>query len=244
MAHRTLSQPAGLANPNGCADTLAQAYQEVLTVIVRLRADRYKVENPNSFRSHILSALASAEEDARSKGYNPEDTRLASFAVVAFLDESILNSQNPAFSEWLGRPLQEEMFGVHTAGEIYFRNIERLLKRGDSQALADLLEIYELCLLLGFRGRHSAGDVANLRAITASLTQKIRHIRGSSWPLQPSWTPPPEAARSSRSDPRVRYFFWAAAGSWILAIILFVIYKVVLTSAVSETIVAGSAARF
>ncbi len=244
MARETLSSTSAQALATACADNLAQAYQEVLTVIVRLRAERQVVDDPDVFRSQVVSSLSGAEADARSKGYNSEDIRLASFAVVAFLDESILNSSNPVFSRWLGRPLQEELYGVHTAGEIYFRNIERLLTRSDSQQLADLLEVYELCLLLGFRGRHSAGESANLRGVAASLTQKIRHIRGRSWPPLPSWAPPSDPARSSRRDSRLRYFFWVAAGSWILALVLFIIYKVVLASAVSAGVVAASATRF
>ena len=55
--------------------------------------------------------------------------RLATFAVVAFLDESILNSNNPLFADWPRMPLQEELFGVHTAGEMFFNCIDRLMAK-------------------------------------------------------------------------------------------------------------------
>ena len=57
-----------------------------------------------------------AEQEARSRGYTAEDMRLASFAVVAFLDESVLNLRNPVFADWPRQPLQEELFGHHVAG--------------------------------------------------------------------------------------------------------------------------------
>src|SRR3954454_23868878 len=104
-------------------DNLAMAYQEVFTVIVRLRGNRQRVDDPTAFRSEILAGLKTAEEEARAKGYSAEDIRVASFAVVGLLDESILNSRNPAFGEWLRRPLQQELYGVQIAGEIFFRNI-------------------------------------------------------------------------------------------------------------------------
>ena len=68
-----------------------------------------------------------AEAEATKRGYPAEDVRLATFAVVAFLDESILNSGNPIFADWPRMPLQEELFGVHTAGEMFFQCIDRLM---------------------------------------------------------------------------------------------------------------------
>ncbi len=55
--------------------------------------------------------------------------QLATFAAVAFLDESMLNSQNPIFADWLRKPLQEELFGTHIAGETFFQNLQQLLGR-------------------------------------------------------------------------------------------------------------------
>src|SRR5438445_9500773 len=137
------------------AENLALVLQEVLTAIVRLRSNRQAVSDANSFRAHMREALKSADNEGRRYGYSGEDIQLAVFAVVAFLDESILNSRNPMFADWPRKPLQEELFGVHVAGEIFFRNLERLLKDSDSPSLADLLEVYLLCLLLGFAGRYS-----------------------------------------------------------------------------------------
>ena len=111
------------------ADNLALIYQEVFTVVMRLRANRQRFGDPEVFRSQIRNALKTAEGEGARRGYEVEDVRVATFAVVAFLDESILNSQNPIFADWQRKPLQEEMFGVHIAGEIFFRNLDRLLGR-------------------------------------------------------------------------------------------------------------------
>jgi type VI secretion system protein ImpK len=87
-------------------------------------------------------------------GYTSEDVRLAAFAVVALLDESALNARQPALADWARRPLQDELFGGHLAGEWFFQHVEQLLARPDSAALADVLEVHQLVLLLGFRGRY------------------------------------------------------------------------------------------
>ncbi len=139
-------------------DNLAIVFQNLFTVIVRLRANRQVINDAQAFRAQMQSALRAGEKEGISKLYPPEDVRLATFAIVAFLDESILNSANPAFSDWARMPLQEEMFGHHRAGEVFFENIERLLTRGDSHGVADLLEVYSLCILLGYKGKYGLSE--------------------------------------------------------------------------------------
>ncbi len=86
-------------------DNLAIVYQNLLTVIARLRANRQVINDAQAFRVQMQSALRAAEKEGIGKLYPPEDVRLATFAIVAFLDESILNSTNPAFSDWPRMPI-------------------------------------------------------------------------------------------------------------------------------------------
>ncbi len=200
--------------------------------------------DPQSFRVQIATALNAAGQEASRRGYAPEDIRAATFAIVAFLDESILNSHNPAFGDWVRKPLQQELFGVDVAGEIYFRNVDHLLGRGDSQELADVLEIYQLCLLLGFRGRYSAGSNAELRNIANIITERIYRIRGGSNPvLAPGWLPPVEPPRAM-GDPWIRRLLWGAVACCAFAVILFAVFKVTLGSGASELQSVISAGHF
>ncbi len=218
---------------------MALIFQEALTVIVRLRANRQRVGDPEVFRSQLRNALKSAETEGTRRGYNIEDMRVGTFAVVAFLDESILNSQNPIFADWQRKPLQEELFGVHVAGEIFFRNLDRLMSRSDSEPLADLLEVHQLCLLLGFRGRYSSsGSSAEIRSIVAQIEEKIRRIRGAVIPL--AWEPPAQVMPAA-GDKWAPILKWASIACVCLAILLFVFYKISLSSAASEltTLAAG-----
>ncbi|MCX6624985.1 MAG: DotU family type IV/VI secretion system protein [Acidobacteria bacterium] len=156
------------------------------------------------------------------------------FAAVAFLDESILNLRNAIFADWPRQPLQEEMFGHHVAGEVFFQNLQKLLGRTDSHDLADVLEVYYLCLLLGFAGRYSIGGRGELRAVMEETAAKIRRIRHSSSELSPGWALPPEPKRVAQADPWVKRWMMIALGSAVLTILLFVIFKAVLSSGVSE----------
>lgn len=221
-------------------ENLALILQEVLTVIVRYRANRQPVTDAESFRHHVREALKAAANQARSVGgYSSDDVKMAVFAAVAFLDESILNSRNPIFADWPRKPMQEEMFGHHIAGEVFFRNLDELLGRDDSQALADVLEVYYLCLLLGFAGRYVAGNRGELKAMMDRTGEKIRRIRGKLPPLSPSWQLPPEAAPVYK-DAWVKRLAIAAVACLVLTVLLFFTYKIVLGSGASDLRVAAA----
>jgi type VI secretion system protein ImpK len=229
MAQATAAAPAAARR-----DNLALYFQEVLTAIVRLRANRQAVSDAESFRHHMREALKIAAQEAiRRGGYNGDDVKLATFAMVAFLDESILNSRNPLFADWPRKPLQEELFNVHMAGEHFFQHLEQLLTRGDSAELADLLEVYYLCLLLGFGGRYSVGGRGELKAVMDATGEKIRRIRGRSGDFSPAWQLPPETAKVIK-DPWARRLLVAAVASLVLAVVLFAGFKLSLSSGVSE----------
>jgi type VI secretion system protein ImpK len=215
-------------------ENLALVFQEVLVGSERLRTGRMSVSDPAAFRQQVIGALKLADQQARSQGYNSGDIKLAIFAVVAFVDESVLNLRLPVFSDWPRRPLQEELFGHHIAGEIFFKNLQELLGKNDSQDLADLLEVYLVCLLLGFAGRYSLADHGALRAITDSTIEKIRRIRGSAPTLSPSWELPQETMRPAETDPVVKKIGIAVAACLALAIILLIIYRIALGSGVSS----------
>ncbi len=214
------------------ADNMALIFQEVLTVIVRLRAGRQRVNDAEVFRNQIRNAFKVAETEGTRRGYVIEDVRVGTFAVVAFVDESILNSQNPIFADWQRKPMQEEMFGVHIAGEIFYKNLERLLGRADSEPLADLLEVHQLCLLLGFRGRYSdSGTTAEIRNFISQIEEKILRIRGAAVPL--AWQPPVQVMPPT-GDKWIPTLRWSAIACVLLAVVLFTFYEISLGSAVGQ----------
>jgi type VI secretion system protein ImpK len=210
-------------------ENLALLYQEVLTAIERLRANRAGVNDAGAFRHHTREAIKSAASQALAAGYPADDVKLATFATVAFLDESVLNSQSPVFTDWARRPLQEEMFGTHMAGEVFFQNLQQLLGRPDSHDLADLLEVHYLCMLLGFGGRYSVGNRGELAQVMNLTADKIRRVRGRFAGLSPDWPIPADQA-ASRADPWVRKLGIVAIVCAALTILLFVTYKLVLSS--------------
>jgi len=207
---------------------LAMVLQEFLTAVVRLRADRQPVSDANAFRAQVTGLLARAEQEGIAMGFSAPDVRLAVFVVVAFLDESVLNVRNPAFSEWARRPLQDELFGAHMGGEWVFQHIEQLLARGDSPELADLLEVHQLCLLLGFHGKYGSMENGQLHAITSRVAERLARLRGPVGDLAPSWMPPED--RVETRDPWMKLLTYSAIGSVVLLGVLWSSYAMALRS--------------
>jgi len=209
---------------------LALAFQEVFTAIVRLRYNRQNVSNSEAFRAQMKQALLRAEQEGRSAGYKPEDVHQVLFAVVAFLDESVLGSGNPIFADWPRLPLQTELFGRQIAGEIVFQDLQRTLGRPDSSEVCDVLEVYALCLLLGFRGRYAAGGAGDLQSLILAIQEKIHRVRGPVGPLSPRGLLPSDAVRVASADPWARRLAITAFIILGLAAILFVLFKFLLNS--------------
>jgi len=215
---------------------LALALQEAFTVAVRLRAGRQVAADAVSFRAHIKQVLAASDQRARAVGYDGETVKAAVYAYIALLDESVLNSANPIFADWSRQPLQEEVFGEHMAGENFFRTLQELLGRQDSVPLADLLEVYQLCLLIGFHGRYGS-DTGGLHAVSASVAAKIARIRGgapNTGELAPDWKVPATEQLKRGRDPVAKRLTIIAAAALGITIVLFLLYLLLLRSGIGE----------
>jgi type VI secretion system protein ImpK len=212
---------------------LALCFQELFTAIVRVRFNLQSVPNADAFRANAKDLIRMATQDAAGRGYTNEDVKVAAFAVVAFLDESVLTSKNQVFSTWSRMPLQEELFGEHMAGETFFQYVQLLLSRRDSVETVDVLELYYLCMLLGYRGRYGSSGDGELRAIMESIKGKTNRVRGGNLPLSPAWALPGDAPLPKRRDRWLRRLVWITALTAGLGIATFVASQLMLVSGTS-----------
>ena len=198
-----MTATAASPNPSQAIKTsnLALVFQEVFTVVLRTRVLGQRVESADFFRTSLRQMISSAVKDASAQGYSDEITRMSIYAIIAFVDESILNSKDPVFADWARRPLQEEMFGAHVAGEMFFKNLTDLLNRPDSSEVADALELHALCLMLGYRGKFAFGDASEIQTVLQRIRDKIVRIRGSYALFRPQEAPAAPAAKAA--DPMI-----------------------------------------
>jgi type VI secretion system protein ImpK len=157
-------------------DRLALFYEGVLTAIVRVQCGRQALEGVDEFRTGMKQALKNIGEQATKRGYSGENVEQANFAVVAFLDEVVMSSLDKGNALWARKSLQEEMFDQRSAGELFFKRLEALRASRDSAELAEVLEVYYLCLLLGYEGRYAVGSKAELHLLMDNVRERIERI--------------------------------------------------------------------
>ena len=141
---------------------LSDIASECFILILQLRATN-DYGSASILKSRVIEMFDKFENNARRIGIDNEKVRLAKFALVAFLDETIISSEWAEKNEWLAEPLQIKLFDTFNAGEEFFTNMSSLRQR--TSANKDILEIFYLCLSLGFKGKYQLQSPENLRRI-------------------------------------------------------------------------------
>ena len=122
-----------------------------LLLLGAISCDASEIGNVGKFRERVMELFQHAEQDGQRMGIPRDTLRLAKFAVAAFLDEMILNSSCRQKEEWAFRTLQYELFNTQEAGVEFFQELNAV--RHSVPLNVDLLELYYLCLTLGFEGQ-------------------------------------------------------------------------------------------
>jgi type VI secretion system protein ImpK len=166
-------------------DRLALLYEGIFTVIVRVQTGRQQLQDVDAFRGRMKEALREIGDLAARRRYEQEDVQEANFAIVAFLDEVVMTSQSDANTQWARKSLQEELFEQRSAGEAFFKRLETLRAGRDSQQLAEVLEVYYLCLLLGYEGKYAGGSKAELQLLMSNLRDRLERLSATSPEFSP-----------------------------------------------------------
>ena len=215
---------------------LALLYEGILTSIVRLQASRQQIPDAESFKKRTKAALQEIEQVSVSAGCDGQDIRDTHFAVVALLDSVVLHSNDPVRAEWERKLLQEELFDKTDAGIVFFEKLAQFHSRRDSETLANILEVYLLCLLLGFEGRYSGASRGDLDSIVDRTRRRIENIRGRATQISPSGVLPMEPpVAEAPQDRHIDRFRWIAFAIIIFTVLWFVAFKIDL-SWTSETL--------
>lgn len=156
----------------------------VLDLILRVRAGI--VTPSNELRPQVAAMLEDFEKRAERYRFNHKIVQVAKFALASFVDETVLTNNFPLRDEWEKYPLQLEYFGEQLAGNKFFDKLNAMLKQIDQTK--DAVEIYYVCMLLGFKGRYAIYEQDKFLAImqtTANALVKVGKITPVE--LSPHW---------------------------------------------------------
>lgn len=178
---------------------LAELCADFFALILHLRQEA-EWGNFESLRAKLAQHFERMEKAARRGEIETPDVQDAKFALVAFLDEIILGSKWPHKDAWREWPLQLEYFKTNTAGHEFFERLDRL--RSKRETKAELLEIYYLCLTLGFKGEFKIFGEAHLGQKIKELAQDFQQLRPhDNAALAPRAQRPAEETKSKKKSP-------------------------------------------
>lgn len=132
--------------------TFKESVRSFLSV-AQMICDGYTVQEFEIFIFRVKEFLTRLREEASVAGFTEEQFNEMQYALCAFFDERILKADvKENSSGFTPQPLQSSLFDEHLAGQGFFERLTAL--RSDSWRCIEVLEVYYLCLVQGFKGRY------------------------------------------------------------------------------------------
>jgi len=157
---------AGINPLLGAAGTL-------IALVAQLRTTSSH-DDPAGLRRQLLGWIAEFEALAAATGVVRPKISAARYILCTFIDEVIAQTPWGAEGAWAERTLLQEFHEERWGGDKAFQLLERLGQ--DASINEDLLELFYVCLRLGFEGRYRGqpDGRAQLDAIAARVLEVIR----------------------------------------------------------------------
>lgn len=213
-------------------NSLLECSAIIFTLTSLFRQDDHGINLEMDFRERLMAGFDEMERMAFDRKIGSETVRHAKYALAAYVDEMVLNSSWPGRTNWMSNPLQLEMFGVHEAGEGFFDKLNTLRQGGEINA--EILELYYVCLQLGFEGIYKMRGLEKLTALHVDVRSQIDNFKGVVDPVL-SLTGVPKAGILNRVRREVPYW---VIGVVCVSIIFFTYigYAVVVNNSMSTSV--------
>lgn len=193
----------------------------VFELVLKLRSGA--VAPSSTLRPTVHQMLQEMEQRAATLRHSEKQINAVKFALAAFVDETVLTTNSPFSAEWEKFPLQLEYFGEHLAGVKFFERLDELIKQMQTQA--DVVEVYYLCLLLGFKGKYKVYMEDQLQELIKNTANQLKRAgRLQETELSPHWKvmDQPEPPRAAGLP------VWAKIGAAVAVVVVALIYLVLL----------------
>jgi type VI secretion system protein ImpK len=215
-----MSEQTSSRRKSGNNDLVAFA-GPIFDLILRLQSGI--VQPSNELRPKIIHLLQEFENRSLKYRYRESLIQVTKFALACFVDETVLTNDFHLKEEWEKVPIQLEHFGEALGGKKFYEKLEALIRQ--IEVTADAVEVYYVCLLLGFKGKYAVYEQDKLRDTmqrTADALVKAGKI--SKVELSPHWfvqdQPPPPKKRGMPTWAKIAAF----AGLGLAVIIYLVMF--------------------
>jgi type VI secretion system protein ImpK len=147
---------------------------DLFLIVIRMR-EAEDLGDPASLRKLIGYFLDLFEKNCKAIGITQDSISEAKYALVALIDETVLSVPGICRDYWFTRPLQLDLFSDNIAGEEFYNKLQKM--QLEIERKKDVLEIYYICLSLGFEGKYKLYNAEERITIMDELGRKIRRTR-------------------------------------------------------------------
>ena len=166
-------------------------------------------------RQRFLDLLAEFHARGVRAGYSGELMDATRFALVALIDERVLALNTSIAVAWKTATLPHHLFAPSDTNTGFFVRLAALRPPGSAER-ADAVDVFHLCLCLGFRGRfRDAAQDLERQTLIAEVAHDILTARGGvNATLSPAWEPrggPPPMAHPGH---------WYRVPVWAVPVVL------------------------
>ncbi|MHC5039634.1 MAG: DotU family type IV/VI secretion system protein [Planctomycetota bacterium] len=211
----------------GLSDVCADLFRFAFT----LEASFGKEGDAEPVQRRVDEMFQDLDARAHQAEISLEEVQQAKYAIAAFIDERVLNSSLPFRNPWSSNPLQLKYFDDSAAGEEFYNRLDNLRHSTESRP-SHALEIYFLCLALGFKGMHAGPQgVEKRKALMYKISQDL--LVGSDWHAGALKSGPESPA--DRPQEKAPWPIWMLPGACIaLLALMFLVLHLVLDGTVSS----------
>jgi len=224
--------PGGIASQGSFESMLGHSINPLVDASSALLVLASQVRNTTThsdvegLRSFAVQLIKKFESTASSEGYAQETILTARYVLCVFVDESVLGTPWGSESLWGAESLLSTFHNETWGGEKFFVLLDRLMQQAASQR--DLLELFYICLALGFRGKYGVAQMglSQLSDIQGNLYRAIVNQRPDfERELSPRWSGVPD-----KRNLLERYVpLWVVAMlAGVLLLVLFTGFRVIL----------------
>jgi type VI secretion system protein ImpK len=131
---------------------------------------------PEDFGDRLYQTLLNFEHLGFEHQIPTHQSSEAKYALAALLDEAMMRSEWPGKSSWMDQSLQLRLFGEHLAGVHFFDRLARIRQSGELNI--PVLEVFFVCLQLGFQGKYAMSQQEELKALQVDIKHQLDLYQG------------------------------------------------------------------
>lgn len=155
---------------------LCNCFMDLIAYGIYFRTEKALL-NPSvkEIKSTVHQLIRQSEKCREEEELSFADYDNARFAVIAWLDETMMKSAWTGKDEWKTALLQRQYYKTFAAGEEFFEKLEKL--EPDQN---EIREVFHLCLMAGFSGKYSAFEDDDPRTLHHVMSLNLKRLTGTS----------------------------------------------------------------